>query len=425
MTNSIRTSLALSGLVLATACSGTGDAGPTWSGTMRDSAGVTIVENQDVPLWGEGDGWTFTRLVRVGVREGDDRYQMGGVSGLVVLSDGRIVIADAMARNVRFFTPDGEHLVTVGRRGSGPGEFAGVIQLFVGPGDTILAVDRRALRANRIAPDGTWLGSTSAAPEGGFFIYGLDDDQITHQIVALIRPLGGDAAPSDVRFAYVVSYDLYGTIGDTLARLPNRQSRSPSGETELRHYYRGGPDYDLCDGMLVTSHSDDFRFVWNRPDGSIERIATLDRERLPITAEDRDLLYKEVDADFKADGRSAGQAGEFKSRMRFEDQYPAWRRFVCGPRGSILVQRVRTVSETYPDVNLSERPIGGDWDTYDRQGRYLGVPSLPTYAHRHAFVQLQSGEWVMLGIEEDEMDVQYVSVWRVDGLEDGTGGTER
>ncbi len=362
MTNSIRTSLALSGLVLATACSGTGDAGPTWSGTMRDSAGVTIVENQDVPLWGEGDGWTFTRLVRVGVREGDDRYQMGGVSGLVVLSDGRIVIADAMARNVRFFTPDGEHLVTVGRRGSGPGEFAGV----------------------------TWLGSTSAAPEGGFFIYGLDDDQITHQIVALIRPLGGDAAPSDVRFAYVVSYDLYGTIGDTLARLPNRQSRSPSGETELRHYYRGGPDYDLCDGMLVTSHSDEFRFVWNRPDGSIERIATLDRERLPITAEDRDLLYKEVDADFKADGRSAGQAGEFKSRMRFEDQYPAWRRFVCGPRGSILVQRVRTVSETYPD-----------------------------------FVQLQSGEWVMLGIEEDEMDVQYVSVWRVDGLEDGTGGTER
>jgi hypothetical protein len=100
--------------------------------------------------------------------------------------------------------------------------------------------------------------------------------------------------------------------------------------------------------------------------------------------------------------------------MRFEEQYPAWTRFVCGPAGSILVQRVRTVAETYPDVNLSERPIGGDWDAYDRQGRYLGVPSLPTYAHRHAFAQLQSGDWVMLGIEEDEMEVQYVSVWRVE-----------
>lgn len=65
-----------------------------------------------------------------------------------------------------------------------------------------------------------------------------------------------------------------------------------------------------------------------------------------------------------------------------------------------------------------DRPLGGKWDAFDREGRYLGLATLPTEPHRHAFVQVASGDWVMMGSEEDEMDVEFVGVWKVEGIRD-------
>ncbi|MEJ2239581.1 MAG: hypothetical protein P8X82_14890, partial [Gemmatimonadales bacterium] len=100
---------------LLVACGTSVDASSDWQGTIRDSAGVAVVENRDSPMWGAGDAWKFTRVARIGVADGDPRHQFGGVSGLVALSDGRIVIADALNHNLRFFSPDGEYLLEIGR----------------------------------------------------------------------------------------------------------------------------------------------------------------------------------------------------------------------------------------------------------------------------------------------------------------------
>ena len=404
-------------LPLIAACQSSGAAPQGWQGTTRDSAGVTIVENRDSPLWGTGDEWTFTRVTRIGVVDGDPRYQFGGLSGLVVLSDGRIVVADGLSHNLRFFSPDGAYLFEIGSEGSGPREFAGFVELYLGPGDTILAVDRRTRRASRITPDGEWAGSFSTGPQHGFWTWAWDDDGTSGTIVSFDRPMSGEASPTDDRFDLVVQRDLYGTAVDTLARLPAQRFITGSGDARLRHYYRGIGYFDLCGGKLVTGHSDEFRFEWRTTDGTLERIAILDRERMPMTDEDRRLFFRSMEDDFAEDGKSTGELAAIKSRIRFEDTYPAWRRFVCGPAGSILVQRNLPVSETYPDVATGRsRPIGGSWDAFDRQGRYLGVAPLPAEPHRHAFVQLESGDWLMMGIEEDELDVQFVGIWRVEGL---------
>lgn len=385
-----------------------------WQGTMRDSAGVEIVQNPDIPLWSDGDGWTFTKLVRIGVSDGDPRYQFGSVSGLLLLSDGRVAVADRLAHNVRFYSADGEFLYATGKKGSGPGEFAGVIQLFLGPGDTVLAVDRQTQRGNRIGPDGMWLGSFSMLPQDGFYLWGLDDDGTSGEIVSMHRPMSGEARPADDSYSMVIRRDVYGAYRDTLVRLPASRSSTGSGDDRLRHFYRGGGDYDLCNGMFVTGHSDEHRFIWHRKDGSVARIATLDRPKMPITSEDQRLFFNSVDEAFSASG-NMDEATDYKSRVRFEETYPAWRRFVCGPGGSILVQRNLPISDTYPEVSRGIRPLGGGWDAFDVDGRYLGLASLPTEPHRHAFAQLSSGEWAMLGIERDELDVEYISVWRVEG----------
>ncbi|MFC1530204.1 hypothetical protein ACFL6R_05765, partial [Gemmatimonadota bacterium] len=46
----------------------------------------------------------------------------GRIGGLLVDSQGRIFVADLQASEVRVFTPEGNHVFTFGREGSGPGE---------------------------------------------------------------------------------------------------------------------------------------------------------------------------------------------------------------------------------------------------------------------------------------------------------------
>ena len=56
------------------------------------------------------------------VDETRDAYLFGNVSGLLLLDDGRILVADNTTHDVRVFGTDGKHQFTIGRRGAGPGD---------------------------------------------------------------------------------------------------------------------------------------------------------------------------------------------------------------------------------------------------------------------------------------------------------------
>ncbi|NIM49709.1 MAG: hypothetical protein GTN62_05640 [Gemmatimonadales bacterium] len=407
--------------LIVAACSGRTDAAVRFDGTMRDSAGVVLVENHGTPMWREGDVWTFTRRLRIGVADGDSTCMFGRLTGNVTLSDGRVVVGDAQYHNVRFFSPEGVHLSTQGREGAGPGEYGGFIDLLLGPGDTILAVDRRNRRANVVSPDGKWLGSFPTAPSKGYWIASWDDDETTSQIVSLMRPIRGEVAPEDNRFQLLIRRDFQGAFLDTLAWLPTTAFVTGEGDAQLVHLYRGESHYDLCDGMIVTGHSDEFRLVWQRPDGTVERIVKLDREPLAFTEEDQATLHRRIDAMAQETGVTREEAAEFKSRFRYESTYPAYRQLLCGPAGTLLVQRIRPLrelsEEELPSSWLWRVPLGADeWDVFDREGRYLGVAPLPIPPHRHAFTRDPSGAWLMSGLERGEFDVPYAGVWQIEGI---------
>ena len=63
----------------AVGCAEGGTATARWTGSVRDSAGITIVENHDTPVWREGEGWRFTRVLKIGVAEGDPEYMFGSI----------------------------------------------------------------------------------------------------------------------------------------------------------------------------------------------------------------------------------------------------------------------------------------------------------------------------------------------------------
>jgi hypothetical protein len=415
-------------LILGTACSGGNDALSGWDGVERDSAGITIVENFGTPLWGDEPLWTFHEVLRIGTADGDPDYQFGRITGLAVLSDRRVAVADQLAHNVRYFSPEGELERTVGRQGSGPGEFGSrALYLVRMKGDTILVIDNGNNRVVHVfAPDGTQLAGFSLAPRDGYRAVNWDQDLAGRLAVgweAIVRP---DMPLADT-LTHIVEVDLRGEIIDTLGRAPSPQAAVIEGDTRLRYYYRGEVGYDFCGGGIWIGSSDEYRMTWFGPSGDPERVMSLARESVPMDGRDEAVMMAWYDEVLQANQVPQGRATDIKSRVRFEGAYPMYRRFVCGPENVLMVQRFVPLRDLQPTkdnnplrvgpVTAGRPPPDDTWDVFDVNGRYLGVVD-PPWDHvwrAGQFVRAPDGGWYMYAVMQDELDVEYVVAWRVEG----------
>jgi hypothetical protein len=121
-------------------------AGPT----VVDSSGVRIVVNQ-VPEGGfarYADLTPSPDLILGSVGSGD------GAVAAVTLPDGRIAVADATARGVRFHDAGGGVIGVVGGEGDGPGRFHSVSRLGHVAGDTLWVADHRGGQLVLVTPSG-------------------------------------------------------------------------------------------------------------------------------------------------------------------------------------------------------------------------------------------------------------------------------
>ena len=81
--------------------------------------------------------WHVVEELRIGSVNGAGAATFGRIAALEVSSDGRIFVLEDQANELRIFDADGNHLQTVGGRGSGPGEFASPVGMTWAPDGTI------------------------------------------------------------------------------------------------------------------------------------------------------------------------------------------------------------------------------------------------------------------------------------------------
>ncbi|HEX7024405.1 MAG TPA: hypothetical protein VF187_06275, partial [Gemmatimonadales bacterium] len=112
---------AAAALVLA-ACGPRGEVRRGSQATVRDSAGVQIVEHAaDLPA--SLPEWPVDTVPLVDIGGGDDPEQdLDNVRGATRLGDGRIVVANTGSGELRIYDGKGKWLRNLGRKGEGPGE---------------------------------------------------------------------------------------------------------------------------------------------------------------------------------------------------------------------------------------------------------------------------------------------------------------
>jgi hypothetical protein len=92
--------------VAIVSCAGDTDAYNPAGATVRDSAGIRIVENGDPAL---APGWRLEPLpiASIGNGMGDPRLELHDVTSIALQDDGSIVIANTGTHEVRFYTAVG------------------------------------------------------------------------------------------------------------------------------------------------------------------------------------------------------------------------------------------------------------------------------------------------------------------------------
>ncbi len=152
----------------------------------RDSAGVRIVESR-CPDESSDLAWRLSPapVVEIGVQAGDPDYELFGARSSTRLGDGKIVVANAGAHELRWYDAEGLYLTKAGRRGGGPGEFEGLDRVARLAGDSILAYDDERNRVSVFGPGGEPARTATLKGPRGFLtgVFGDGSLLITAQAI--------------------------------------------------------------------------------------------------------------------------------------------------------------------------------------------------------------------------------------------------
>jgi len=384
---------------------------------IRDSSGVQIVEYAGLPAVRE---ITSAPLVDIGGNEQVPEYDIGPVTGTVLLADGRIVVANQGTSEIRFYDSTGTWLTSSGRAGDGPGEYRALFGVWVGAGDSLLAFDFTRQSLSVLAPGGEFvrlitIGSQSlgdAATTGRFTFAQptgvLGDGSIlaTQQITAITQAQLGISRDtrSLIRFA------PDGSLLDTVAVVPgpeteylplavdgqtmNAPTPVPFGRNTIVAAGRAG---------VFVARNDGFEVEVRSGDGALRRIIRVQGDPAPVTDAEAEIHRKSLREQMQTGGLDRLPAAMKQSFLDRIDNasYPAtytWiEAIIPGGDGTIWVQSVQR-----PGADVREYVV------FDSTGAMVDRLQMPAGV-RILAVDLPR----VLGLWKDEDDVEHLRVYQI------------
>ncbi len=388
-------------------------AAPAAAQTVRDSAGVRIVEN-DKPLWKDREAWTVadTPGIDIGRADGLPAYQFDGVGGVHLLSDGGLVTADMGSMQLRFFDENGAVVRTVGRRGQGPGEFRHNLILLSGPGDTLLVIDTFN-HGQFFAPDGSLLRAFEFKPSAGVDVADFHGFLRDGTLVASSDPAFGQPPPRAPTRPLRVSMKIVrvsraGGVLNSIAESPFLVIAP--GQPAAPMVYGPLASVAAADSEVVVGFGDNYELRRYGEGGALHTVIRRKWARSPVR-----LLYKDAFHDALLTPRP-GRSLSSQARAAMEKQYreavfadylPAYLDVLVDAARNVWVMDTdlpHAVNRTMFRAAPVDQPA--HWSVFDPGGRWLGTVETPAW-----FMVREIGEDHVAGVFLDDEDVEHVRVY--------------
>ncbi|MDP2958824.1 MAG: hypothetical protein Q8N53_20535 [Longimicrobiales bacterium] len=375
---------------------------------VSDSAGVTIVDNDEPHRpWTQETAWRLseTPAVQVGHVPGDPDHQLYRVRHALRLRNGSIAVANAGLGDVRLFDSAGVYLRALTLPRDEESEPIRPLRLHELPGDSLLVV----LADHSLAVfDST--GSMARRSEP------LSPDPASDPPPVLAGIFGNGTL-------LFRTYPPEDTTGTGLARTHVRLlTYSPAGEPlgsmgEFEHltvlrgpgvYVFGAEGVEAAgDSTLWYGPGDRFELREVGLDGSTRRIVRLNRQPGDVVQVDT-MAYRHSAIGELADTMGDESAAEaIVAEYKYAETFPSYAEIVVDDAGNLWVRAYQWFGLGQPQR----------WTVFDREGRFLGDLTM------HALMQVQHiGEDFVLGRMANERGVEAVYLYRLLKPSAPTGG---
>lgn len=395
--------------LLVPACT-SGESAPDGVDVRVDTlpGGVLRVVNVPPPE-GLEPTWVGEPGVRIGSLEGEGPTTFGEVRDIGVLLDGRIVVLESQAQELRLFGADGTFLRELARKGQGPGELQSANGLEVGPDGLIRVHDVRNARLSFFDPDEGFVRSAPLEVMRWGWTWDGVVDSVGRTMETTLANIGEE------RWEVVKIWDEEGRWTDTVAiRASEPSSRDPdddppgvySLQTETMGMMSRVPFWPA--GARVT---DPRGFFWSKPgdvnDYRVVQTTFTGDTVLVFESRRAPLSVSEAERD-SAIARLRERFGQEMDWSKIPAEKPVVEGLSLDDRGRVWV-RVTSDADT-----------ATTYDVFERDGRYAGAVVVP-FTIPSWFAPVVKDDRVH-ALTTDEFDVPYVATAR---LATGDGGAGR
>jgi len=354
--------LFLSVIILLVSC---GKQKTEWKGTIEEVDGVTVVKNPKEPMYGE-EVFSLEKELSIGEAAGREEYIFSEIGTLAVDDEERIYVSDRKETHIKFFDKDGVYLMTIGRKGQGPGEFERISGMQITHQKELLVFDMNMRRLSFFTVDGKLIETLSISElrplklnvnsQRNLIIQSFALDLLTNQSISELK-----------------IYDANLSLLQTIA------APSPSN---LFNPFDPFFIWKLAkDDNIIYGCNEAYELQILDPGGNLIKKIVKEYDPVKITKEEK----QEAEKTFSP-----------PSKIDYPSFRPAYRYFTLDDEGKIFVQ-------TFEKTEDGNRYY---YDVFDPEGRY--VTKIPL-----SFTPRVCKKSKLYTVEEDEDGYQYVKRYKV------------
>jgi hypothetical protein len=390
-------------LLLATlgACAGAADREPEIV-VRRDSLGIELVESR-APLLSDAQlsaALVAEPALAIGAADGEAQYMLHRVVGASRFEDGSIVVVNGGTAELRFYDSTGRHLHSRGGKGGGPSEFDYILWASRCGDDTVHVLDISAtMKVFTAAGDVVrqFLLRLPNSEEPSYNRSCAQDGRL------VISGWGHDDEMSAGFHKATTTVWIVDSEGREVASLGEHLGSERIGMVNSAGMLAGtGPHpfgratvLAAARGLAYVGSGEPYEISVYDDRGELRQLIRAPREDLAVTSE---LLnrFREERLSALPDARRPAEE-RFLRELAKVESIPAFTALMVDAAGRLWARRFQGPGDE-----------GERWGIFLPDGSFLGHLSLP-----NRFRLMEAGVDYVLGVERDELDVEYVRMYEL------------